>query len=252
MIRFLSLLCLTGAVTASPKTMHVKSTEGGLHRDHKNICHNSRCLSEKIGTSDGKEGYQPDARLNIKIKKEQTTKEKSDQKDLKPPMDPALAKITIENEEGKNVSLALRLSTEKKPMLLIVWATWCNPCIAEMPSVAKLHAKSHKTLDILTICVDGATSAKEAKAALLSKLGESKLDLPIFYSKNFSNALNLTAYPCAFLFSADGVLLESTIGALAWDGESGAQFLKKIETKKLITVKKCKTTSLKEKNKYKK
>ena len=68
---------------------------------------------------------------------------------------PALAKdlsgIKFKDVNGKVVDLG---SLKGKVIFLNFWATWCPPCLAEMPSVNKLYERFKEDEDVVFILVD--------------------------------------------------------------------------------------------------
>ncbi len=64
--------------------------------------------------------------------------------------------FTMKNLDGKEVSLK---DYRGKKVMLNFWATWCPPCIAEMPSISKLYNrfKDNKNVVFLMVDVDGNT-----------------------------------------------------------------------------------------------
>jgi thiol-disulfide isomerase/thioredoxin len=61
--------------------------------------------------------------------------------------------------DGKHVTLA---DFKGKPVLLNLWATWCAPCIKEMPTLDALAAKEGGALTVLTVSQDLEGKAKVA------------------------------------------------------------------------------------------
>lgn len=59
--------------------------------------------------------------------------------------------------DGKTLTLA---DFKGKPVLLNLWATWCAPCIAEMPQLDALAAREARKLQVLTVSQDLEGAAK--------------------------------------------------------------------------------------------
>lgn len=62
--------------------------------------------------------------------------------------------FVFKDPDGKRIDLA---ALSGKPVLINLWATWCGPCVAEMPTLDKLAADNATTLRVVTIAQDGAT-----------------------------------------------------------------------------------------------
>lgn len=80
----------------------------------------------------------------------------------------------ISHEDG----LSLEIDELKGKVVFInFWATWCPPCLAEMPSIQHLYdrLKSNPEVVFLMVEIEG------AKEETISFLEKNNLDLPVFY-----------------------------------------------------------------------
>ncbi len=69
----------------------------------------------------------------------------------------------LKNLEGKNVELTS--FTENGPVLLSFWATWCKPCLREMPHVDALReAYADQGLSVVAVSVDQSRSLAKVKS----------------------------------------------------------------------------------------
>jgi peroxiredoxin/protocatechuate 3,4-dioxygenase beta subunit len=111
--------------------------------------------------------------------------------------------FTLKTLEGKELSLA---DFRGKYVLLDFWATWCAPCLAEMPNLQAIqdqYAKDSR-LVIIGLSVDDQpkTVAYSVKALKLSwRQGFSGSDSPVV------SAYGATAIPATFLIGPDGTIL---------------------------------------------
>jgi peroxiredoxin len=113
---------------------------------------------------------------------------------------------------GEEVDLA---SYRGKVVVLNFWATWCPPCVAEMPSLQRLHrALGPEGLAVVTVSTD------EDEEALREFVTRHGLDLPVLLDPGgevASSAYRTTGYPETFVLDRSGVLLSHTIGPAEWD-----------------------------------
>lgn len=80
--------------------------------------------------------------------------------------------ISFKDESGKTVALN---SLKGKVVFINFWATWCPPCIHEMPSINKLK-QTYKDKDIVFLMVD-VDNNMERSAAFMK---DNKYDLPVY------------------------------------------------------------------------
>jgi thiol-disulfide isomerase/thioredoxin len=114
--------------------------------------------------------------------------------------------------EGREVLLS---SYEGRVVVLNLWATWCAPCLTELPSLDRLYrALSGDGLSVLAVSVD------ERGADLREFLKGRGLSLPVLHDPGgvvTSEALHVRAYPTTFVIDAEGRLRERYLGVAEWD-----------------------------------
>jgi len=115
--------------------------------------------------------------------------------------------------DGKSVSME---SFKGKVVLLNFWATWCPPCIKEMPSMQRLRDKVG-TEDFEIVAINVGESADAVDAFLMAR--DPELTFPILLDENGSafKKLGVMGLPSTYLFSAEGELLETIVGGREWD-----------------------------------
>jgi thiol-disulfide isomerase/thioredoxin len=84
-----------------------------------------------------------------------------------------LPNMSFKNKDGKTVDLA---SLKGKVVFINFWATWCAPCIAEMPSINALQERFGDNDDIVFLMVD--VDGNDEKSAKFMK--EHQFDLNVF------------------------------------------------------------------------
>ncbi|MBW8328077.1 MAG: TlpA family protein disulfide reductase [Thiobacillus sp.] len=101
-----------------------------------------------------------------------------------------------------------------KVVLLNFWASWCPPCLREMPSMERLRVKmAGRPLAI--VALDSAETADEVNA-FLSRM---KLGFPILLDPDGSNTKRwkVFALPTTFLLDAEGRVRYVLTGPTEWD-----------------------------------
>ena len=112
--------------------------------------------------------------------------------------------------KGKPLSLA---KYRGQVVLLDFWATWCPPCIAEMPNVKRTYEKyKNQKFQIIGISLD------RGKAPLEAYIEKEGITWPQYYdnSRQISNMYQVQAIPSTFLIDADGIIRKTNLrgGAL--------------------------------------
>jgi thiol-disulfide isomerase/thioredoxin len=143
--------------------------------------------------------------------------------ETKPPRPvPELALTDLAQEQPTNLA-----AYRGKPLIVNLWATWCGPCIKEMPSLEKLAADfKDKGVAIVAISED-----RGGKFVVDPFLKQHEISgLPIYLDKTMSTMKALkqtTILPMTLLIDADGNEIGRVIGDRDWDSaESKAELAK--------------------------
>jgi len=117
-----------------------------------------------------------------------------------------LPDITLKDADGKEVSFS---RYRGHPLLIDVWATWCGPCLSEMPALEHLR-KSTSGTDLQIVAVDQDLHSADASAFLKGR----GYDWPDFaYTVPFTKALSLGGLPLMVLVDAQGTITYYHSGA---------------------------------------
>jgi thiol-disulfide isomerase/thioredoxin len=100
-------------------------------------------------------------------------------------------------------------------VLLNIWATWCGPCRAEMPSIEALHREyGPRGLKVVAVSIDDPGQQK----AVRSFARELSLTFEILHdpTHDIQRAYQTTGVPETFVLGRDGVIRKKIIGATDW------------------------------------
>ena len=113
-----------------------------------------------------------------------------------------------------------------RPLLLNLWATWCGPCIKEMPSLDRLAAEKAGQLTVLAVAQD--LQGADVVDPWFSRAGLTQLQ-PYRDPQNNLLADYNSPLPVTILFDAEGRELWRVTGALDWQGEQARELLGEAE-----------------------
>lgn len=122
--------------------------------------------------------------------------------------------LVLKDLEGREHDLA---AYRGKVVLINFWATWCEPCRNEMPSIQRLRDKLvGKPFVVLAVNVD------EPDARVRLFLNRTRLDLPALMDPNKSATRNwgVRTLPATFIVGPDGRIRYRIIGDLDWSSET--------------------------------
>jgi peroxiredoxin len=104
-----------------------------------------------------------------------------------------------------------------KVVLINFWATWCEPCREEMPSIQRLRERlPEKAFAVLAVNVD------EPDARVRRFLEETRLDLPVLLdpNKTVTRAWGVRVMPTTFVVGPDGRIRYRLLGEADWSTDA--------------------------------
>lgn len=123
------------------------------------------------------------------------------------------------NAQGETVSLQ---DLEGKVVFINFWATWCPPCIAEMPSIQVLYDKfkDDEEVVILTVEVD----RKPQKA--IEFMEKRNLTLPVYFPNSaIPREFFKGSLPTTIILDKKGNIAHTTLGMADYSGQDIVDFL---------------------------
>ena len=111
-------------------------------------------------------------------------------------------------------------------MLVNLWATWCAPCVKELPTLDKLAASHRDDGKLGVIALSQDSGPQASVEAFLAKLKVEDLGAYHDPKMGFSGALGPdTVLPTTILFDADGKEVWRYVGDLDWTSPEAAKLL---------------------------
>jgi thiol-disulfide isomerase/thioredoxin len=102
-----------------------------------------------------------------------------------------------------------------KLVLVNLWATWCAPCVEEMPSLDRLQAQLGDKLTILAISED--RQGETVVAPFLEQHAIKHLAIFLDPKTAATNEFGAQGLPTSYLIAPDGTILGKEEGGAAWD-----------------------------------
>lgn len=122
---------------------------------------------------------------------------------------------------GERVPICPR-KRKQRPLLLVYWATWCSPCIEEMPTVRLLHRAFKRDVEFKAVAMQAETTADTRRLvqAIARKHG---IEFPQYIEEEVAGTYQEVigdggAVPAHALFSRSGRLIEAHKGKVSDQG----------------------------------
>lgn len=123
-------------------------------------------------------------------------------------------KINVAGPDGRVVDLS---DTEEKYTVLNVWATWCAPCVKELPALKSLELFLRRKTGwrVIAVSMDSKENI-EKMFQFTKKLGVSSIANYYDYNFELQKVLNVTRLPTTYIINADGDILYEIQGEARW------------------------------------
>lgn len=116
----------------------------------------------------------------------------------------------VKNGEGENEAFRI---ADGQITFLSFWATWCAPCVAELPSIQSLYELYGKDINVILV-------SNEAPEIVQSFLKKRDLQVPIYVPvSHVPEILQTNRIPTTFLIDADGNIRIKETGATNWNSD---------------------------------
>ncbi|MCA0420293.1 MAG: TlpA family protein disulfide reductase [Proteobacteria bacterium] len=123
------------------------------------------------------------------------------------------AAIAFETADGRKLSLA---EFRGRFVLLNIWATWCPPCVKEMPSLDRLQAaKGGDTFEVVALSLD--RQGLKTVEPFFQRTGIANLAIYLDREARSMSTLKITGLPTTLLIDPTGREIARWAGAKEWD-----------------------------------
>ena len=105
------------------------------------------------------------------------------------------------------------MDAKGKVILVNFWATWCPPCVAEMPSLQSLYNDYNEKVVFMFVAQDKV----EKVSAFIAKKGYT---LPVYYSKTEApSVLTSKTIPTTYVINKEGKIIIAEAGVADWNSD---------------------------------
>jgi thiol-disulfide isomerase/thioredoxin len=139
-------------------------------------------------------------------------------------------KIAFSGQDLEGNTVSSEILSSSKLTMINVWATYCNPCLREMPELGELAAdyspEEFQIIGVISDVEEGSEEKmKDYAADLVAKTGADYTHLLLNESLYFSLLTEVSAVPTTFFFDSEGNLLNTIVGSMdkaSWEEEINA------------------------------
>lgn len=140
------------------------------------------------------------------------------------PIDPPLQMPEAGFEDKLGDKLSLK-DFQGKVVILNFWATWCGPCVLEMPTLDRLQGKlGGKDLAVVAVALDREGIKKAAP--FYRQTGVANLTLYTDRRGSLFEELDGRNLPTTFILDRAGRVVGKLVGAAAWDSDAAVMLIR--------------------------
>lgn len=130
--------------------------------------------------------------------------------------------ITFTDGKGRSLTLA---DFRGKVVVLNLWATWCTPCVAEMPMLDRLQQElGDEGAVVLALSIDRGGS--KAVQEFYDRTGVRHLDIYVDPSMRATSDIRAAGLPTTLLIDPEGTELGRVIGPMEWDSPEAIELVR--------------------------
>ncbi|GGD83724.1 peroxiredoxin family protein [Paenibacillus nasutitermitis] len=122
--------------------------------------------------------------------------------------------FTLPTLEGENLKLS---DYRGKKVILNMWATWCPPCIAEMPHLQSFY-KDHKTEGVAVFAIN-LTQAEKNRKDIPGFIADYELTFPVVLDEKsqVADLYQVTTIPTTYILDSKGRIEQKIVGPMTYD-----------------------------------
>ncbi len=125
----------------------------------------------------------------------------------------------VTDMEGNQILFS---SLNEKPVFLNFWATWCPPCVAELPGIIDLYKEYKGKVNFVLV-------SNESRSKVIEFARKNNFDQDLFYrNTSLPSDFSSQSIPTTFIIDKNGVVVVSEKGAARWNSDRIEDVLNKL------------------------
>lgn len=137
---------------------------------------------------------------------------------------PPLPTRTLKDAAGDDVTLS---AFRGEVLVVNLWATWCAPCVEEMPTLGALQRRFGDRLRVIAISADSEAKREEARTQL-AQLSDNTLPFFIDISRGVLFDAQAPGMPVTIVYDREGREIARLAGGADWDSAESVAFLEAV------------------------
>ena len=134
--------------------------------------------------------------------------------------------VLFEDPYGRPARLA---DFRGRPLLVNLWATWCGPCVVEMPSLDALARRAGQNVQVLALSQD--LGGRQKVTDFFAERDFTRLEPYLDPELRVMTQLRIDTLPTTILYDAEGVEVWRMTGMADWASDRAARLLREAENR---------------------
>lgn len=111
-----------------------------------------------------------------------------------------------------------------KVKFINLWATWCPPCVGEMPEIQELYNQFKDNKEVVFLMISDENISK-----ISTFIAKKEYTFPVFQSiSNTPVGFRSNSIPTTFILSKDNKLVSRTVGSANWSGKKTVNLINEL------------------------
>lgn len=125
--------------------------------------------------------------------------------------------LTLESLDGNKISLS---EFRNEPIFMNFWATWCPPCIAEMPDIHNLYNETGDQINFIMISLD------ENPQKAIDFIKRKGFDFPVYFLRSqIPTEFQSQSIPTSFVIDSNGSIVVKKAGMAKYNTKAFREYL---------------------------